>query len=615
MKRMKTVKMAKNTEKTQAELYREQRKARLAKAAAKKAKKSKSVSLSKGAKTTIAVLIVVAIVAGIAGYAVSASGVQNRRTMVLNIGGGLAEVSQAEYSFYYSSAYNNYFNMAYYYETNYGEGYGSMFTNGFDYTTAPDQQKYTEKLEGYENPTWADYFESSSINTIRNIKALNKLADDKGVALDDEDYAEIDSYLTRIEDEASSINYSTSAYLKTYYGEGVSKKLVKKILTEQTLASKYEETMRTELADSHTDEEIEKEYKKDTKAFDKVGIAYYLVKAETVKEKDKDGKEVTKVTDKTMAEAKKSAQKLAKSESLSALSLAVDKLAGKADSLAKVPAADYDTVSGNISEDIAKWIYGKDIKVGDMKVVEEKDTGYYVCYVTATPYREDRLPVNVRHILINFAEEKKEETTDKKDDTSTTTTTAPTTTQPAEEPIDDTKFPALDTFKDAVIDMDISADKAKQPDTYKKAELILREFLAGDRTEDSFAALATANTNDTGSKETGGLYENVDPGEMVEEFNDWCFDESRKPGDVGMVETTYGYHIMYFVDKANDEPTWKSTIRETMGANDYTDFEEKNVTDEKFPIEKLNTEALDEAEEHTLKLARRQVANLSAASY
>ena len=36
------------------------------------------------------------------------------------------------------------------------------------------------------------------------------------------------------------------------------------------------------------------------------------------------------------------------------------------------------------------------------------------------------------------------------------------------------------------------------------------------------------------------------PGQMVTEFNDWCFDESRQPGDTGIVKTSYGYHIMYF---------------------------------------------------------------------
>ena len=34
---------------------------------------------------------------------------------------------------------------------------------------------------------------------------------------------------------------------------------------------------------------------------------------------------------------------------------------------------------------------------------------------------------------------------------------------------------------------------------------------------------------------------------MVVAFNDWCFDESRKPGDSGLVRTEFGYHIMYFV--------------------------------------------------------------------
>ena len=68
-----------------------------------------------------------------------------------------------------------------------------------------------------------------------------------------------------------------------------------------------------------------------------------------------------------------------------------------------------------------------------------------------------------------------------------------------------------------------------------------------DPTEDNFIALATEHTQDPGSQETGGLYEDVYPGEMVTNFNDWCFDESRQPGDHGIVETEYGYHIMYFV--------------------------------------------------------------------
>ena len=34
---------------------------------------------------------------------------------------------------------------------------------------------------------------------------------------------------------------------------------------------------------------------------------------------------------------------------------------------------------------------------------------------------------------------------------------------------------------------------------------------------------------------------------MVQEFEDWCFDDSRQTGDYGLVKTSYGYHIMYYV--------------------------------------------------------------------
>ena len=36
-------------------------------------------------------------------------------------------------------------------------------------------------------------------------------------------------------------------------------------------------------------------------------------------------------------------------------------------------------------------------------------------------------------------------------------------------------------------------------------------------------------------------------GQMVPPFEEWCFDASRQHGDYGIVKTTYGYHIMYFV--------------------------------------------------------------------
>lgn len=78
-----------------------------------------------------------------------------------------------------------------------------------------------------------------------------------------------------------------------------------------------------------------------------------------------------------------------------------------------------------------------------------------------------------------------------------------------------------------------------------KAEDVLTEYEAGDKTAESFGELAKEYTADSNGDE-GGLYENIMPGQMVTEFNDWCFDADRKPGDTGIIETSYGVHVMYF---------------------------------------------------------------------
>lgn len=97
----------------------------------------------------------------------------------------------------------------------------------------------------------------------------------------------------------------------------------------------------------------------------------------------------------------------------------------------------------------------------------------------------------------------------------------------------------------------------------QKAQEVLDIWLAGEKTEESFAALANEHSTDPGSNTTGGLYEKFTTGTMVAEFNDWCFDESRQPGDYGLVKTQFGYHIMYFVKGYVEENAdWETYTRQ-----------------------------------------------------
>ena len=86
------------------------------------------------------------------------------------------------------------------------------------------------------------------------------------------------------------------------------------------------------------------------------------------------------------------------------------------------------------------------------------------------------------------------------------------------------------------------------------AQALLDQWVAGGATEDSFAELANQYSVDSDGTD-GGLYEDVYEGQMVTNFNDWCFDTSRQYGDYDLVQTEYGYHLMFFV---GSEPMWVS---------------------------------------------------------
>lgn len=94
-------------------------------------------------------------------------------------------------------------------------------------------------------------------------------------------------------------------------------------------------------------------------------------------------------------------------------------------------------------------------------------------------------------------------------------------------------------------------DRDTPEEAKAEAERIYGLFQA-EQTEDNFAALANEHSSDGGSNTQGGLYANVCQGDMVEEFDAWCFDPSRQTGDSGIVETQFGYHIMYFVGQGSE---------------------------------------------------------------
>lgn len=114
-----------------------------------------------------------------------------------------------------------------------------------------------------------------------------------------------------------------------------------------------------------------------------------------------------------------------------------------------------------------------------------------------------------------------------------------------------------------------------------EAERIYELWKQGEATEESFAEFANTYSTDGGSNTTGGLYEDVNvDASYVLEFENWAIDEARQPGDTGIVETEFGYHIMYFV---SGELYWQQLVSEQLVAEWMQELMLENT--EAYPLE------------------------------
>lgn len=613
-----------NQEKSAAELYREERKARLAKAAKKNQTKSHNIILTKKSKTAIAILVVIALVAGIAGFSVSNSGVLERGKVAFTVGD--TEVTMAEYSYYYNTAFSNYFNYSYQYDYYYGEGMGAMYT-GYDYSVSPDQQSYSGEVEGVENPMWTDFFEHSAKESIKLVKASLAYAAENGIELDEEDIKEVDQIIQDVEDNAKSQNYSLPAYLRAFYGKAMTKSLLRTICEEQALTTKVQEVKNAEYADSYTDKEIDKVFEDEIETYGVISLRNYVIKAETVETEPATEEEeaTTEVTEATMADAKKKADsfvaKLEAGEDFKAVAAEFEKLADNEeyaemetdDSLTLLEDTTYDDLSYEADDEkFLDWAISSKTEKGETYIVENENEGYTV-FMMEEPvhHAPDEHTYDVRHILVKFPEEEEdEEDSAETSDEETTEAADAETTEASEEKKEEVEVELLNPADyDVTVDIDVDLETTKNKEYYKKAQDILASYLAGDKTEEAFAALAVEHSEDSNAAD-GGIYEDVAEGQMVAEFEDWSLAEDRKPGDVGIVETTYGYHIMYAVDKTTT--TWSDTIRNNLAAEEFNNFAEELVAADAVAIANVEEENVTAVEEFVVSLAKTQIRNIQA---
>ncbi len=506
--------------------------------AEKEAKKLKNYTTT----FIVAIILVVAIMIGVA-VRIPIIGAINRNTAAITVGSH--ELSTTDFSYYYVDAINKYYNEAYSY-------YGSYvdFFLGFDMSKPLNAQAYGT------GGTWADHFMKDAKDNAKNVLSLYEAAVAAGHELTEEDKESLESALDSSELMAAYYGYSSvDAYLRATYGAGANMETYKNYYTINTLASSYYDAYAEDLKETYTDADLRAYEKDNYHEYSSFNFGIYNVKVSdylTGGTKDSSGK-VT-YTDAEKAAAAKAAEADAKTlasgkyANMEAFNKAIKALSinkGKT-----VSATEYeDTLYSEISsKDIQEWLAKrlrdpKDVKSFKISSTSTDSNGkettevtsYQIVYFVSRDENKTKL-VDVMHILVQF-----------------------------EGGVTDAN--GNKTYTDA------------QKNTAKlEAEKLLNKWKDGEKADkDAFAALAKEHSDDTGSKENGGLYENVYPHQMVTAFNDWCFDAARQPGDTGIVETEYGYHVMYFVEtkeetyrdymisyaKLNEEMTaWHDALKE-----------------------------------------------------
>lgn len=104
-------------------------------------------------------------------------------------------------------------------------------------------------------------------------------------------------------------------------------------------------------------------------------------------------------------------------------------------------------------------------------------------------------------------------------------------------------------------------NEEQKTETRAKMESILKRAKSGE----DFAKLAREYTEDPGSKENGGLYENFSRGQMVPEFDYAAF--TAPVGSItDIVETQFGFHIIKIIDRKSESRPYEE-VRDSLREN------------------------------------------------
>ena len=480
----------------------------------------------------VAILCVIMLVYSV----VDSMGILDRNTTAMTVGED--EISVSELNMYYQTVRSNFLSQ-------YSD---ILLMYGYDYTSATfDSQACLMDT----TVSWKQYFMEEAMASAEEISVLYQEAQKAGYTMTANDQAQFDAYFTQLAKAAEQADVSEAKYLKMVYGNGAERAGVETYYAKRCLAAGYydmlvegfgvNDAMANDYYVLHAADYDLVEYYSYDVAFNVVTFT----EGSTAEGAPKNAQEAEAMTQANMDAAKADAEAI----------LAQLKADGSNfDETVKNYLAEGVTYGtgrkehtiGEASAVVQNWLKMEGREVGDMEMLLDETNKSYVVAVYLGTHPSTETTKAVRHTLL-------------------------TTESAASD--------ATDAEKAEV--------EAKNAEVKAQAEALYEAWKAAGATEEGFIEMAREHTADSNGS-IGGLYTGVYEGQMVEEFENWCFDESRQPGDHGIVETSYGYHIMYFVE--DEGLKFMSDIKALLESEKYNEFLEAQL--ETYDID-YNNGAID----------------------
>lgn len=488
----------------------------------------------------VAIMLVIAITAaGVLGVrAVNNSGIIDKNTLAATI--GEHNLNSVQMNYYLNDYIRNW-------ASSYGENlsvYAGMMGLNIN---SPISEQTTNSEAG---ETWADRFLNYALERAKSDYALYDKAMAEGFTLTEDQQQALDTSNEQIELYAMYYGYSNvDTYLRALYGYGSDIDSFAEYNRVATIAQAY----YNQYSDSLTYDEtaIREKDDKDPNAYNSFNYAsYYLSCSSFLTGGTTDENGSTTYSDAEQkaaaATAEETAKALAASADVEALDKAIAALEINKDATDARSTQNTDILYSSIPSYLQSWIADTSRVAGDITYIANENTstdadgneiktinGYYVVIFQARDENQQPL-ANVRHLLVAF----EGGTTDS--------------------------------------DGNVTYSDEEKAAAKESAEKLLQQWKDGEATEESFIALVKEHTDDTASKETGGLYEDIHRNaDYQENFKNWAVSSDREPGDTGVILSDYGYHVMFYV--GDDEVNYRDyMITEDLRAADldkwYTDI-------------------------------------------